>query len=141
MNLVCLVTFSFPIFRKNVISKNILLQVFLVDGSIHSFGMESNDTQRVVALEVPENEHIKTFQLRCGWYIDALGFETNKGKKLGLIGGDGGDRMEVNYALRDQHHYIDGIKGITLMTQGEPCICELQFKFIYLHSDRLYSSF
>ena len=48
-------------------------QVFLSSGETHAFGMELDDTVSVETLEVPADQHIKDFIVRCGWYIDAIG--------------------------------------------------------------------
>ena len=45
--------------------------------------MELNNTTSVDTLEVPSDQHIKNFIVRCGWYIDAIAIETNKGQTLG----------------------------------------------------------
>ena len=45
--------------------------------------MELNNTISVDTLEVPSDQHIKNFIVRCGWYIDAIAIETNKGQTLG----------------------------------------------------------
>ena len=84
------------------------------------------------ALEVPVGEHIKEFVVRSGYYIDAIGFKTNKGKSFGLIGGNGGSlKHSSNFAMRaSDHYYVDGIQGLTVVTQDAPCICEIQFKYV-----------
>ena len=106
------------------------IQVFMVNGETEAFGMELNDTFRVETLEVPAGEHIKDFVIRSGFYIDAIGFKTNKGKKIGLIGGSGGSLVNHgSNALRGtDNYYIDGIQGITVTTEGGPCRCEIKFK-------------
>ena len=89
-------------------------------------------------LEVPPGEHIQTFILHAGWYLDALGFKTNTDKEFGPIGGDGGDHiLKLDHHLEGTHHYIDGIKGKTVTAQGELCICDVQFKFVVISSDLL----
>ena len=45
--------------------------------------MELNNTTNVDTLEVPSDQHIKNFIVRCGWYIDAIAIETNQGQTLG----------------------------------------------------------
>ena len=61
------------------------IQVFMENGETKAFGMELHDTVRVDSLEVPVGEHIKEFVVRSGFYIDAIGFKTNKDKTFGLI--------------------------------------------------------
>ena len=94
-----------------------------------SFGMKLNDAVQVETLEVPSNQHIKFFHIRSGSYIDAIGFETNKGLKFGPIGGPSGAIKPVPTSIRIQP-YVDGIRGITVRTQGAPCICKIQFKYV-----------
>ena len=104
----------------------------------HAFGMDTDDTLRVDSLEVPPGEHIQTFTLHSGWLIDALGFRTNTGKEFGPIGGEGGNHyLKLDHEMQFQHHYIDGIQGKTVKSQGYPCICDLQFKFVIVSSEML----
>jgi len=118
-------------------------QVFLSNGETNAFGMELNDTERIETLEVPADQHIKDFIVRCGWYIDAIAFETNKRETFGPIGGQGGEFMDyidihyepyMNRKIGNDQRYIDGIRGKTVTTQGRPCICELEFKYIIVPS-------
>ena len=108
------------------------IQVFMENGETEAFGMDLHDTVRVDSLEVPVGEHIKEFVVRSGNYIDAIGFKTNKGKSFGLIGGNGGSlKHSGNWAMRaSDHYYVDGIQGLTVVTQDAPCICEIQFKYV-----------
>ena len=40
--------------------------------------------------------------------------------------------------VRPSHHYyVDGIQGITVVTQDAPCICEIQFKYVIVPSSDL----
>ena len=105
------------------------IQVFLENGKTQAFGMKLNDNYLVQTLEVPSNQHIKFFHIRSGSYIDAIGFETNKGLKFGPIGGPSGAIKPVPTSIRIQP-YVDGIRGITVRTQGAPCICKIQFKYV-----------
>ena len=105
------------------------IQVFMANGETEAFGMDLHDTVDVDSLEVPVGERIKEFIVRSGYYIDAIGFKTDKDKTLGLIGGDGGGLKNYNDMLTaSDHYYVDGIRGITVVSQGAPCICEIQFK-------------
>ena len=89
-------------------------------------------------MEVPVGEHIKEFVVRSGFYIDAIGFKTDKGKTLGLIGGNGGSSKTPGiYGRASDHYYVDGIQGITVVTQDAPCICEIQFKYVIVPSSDL----
>ena len=105
------------------------IQVFLENGETQSFGMKLNDAVQVETLEVPSNQHIKFFHIRSGSYIDDIGFETNEGLKFGPIGGPSGAIKPVPTSIRIQP-YVDGIRGITVRTQGAPCICKIQFKYV-----------
>ena len=129
------------------------IQVFMENGETKAFGMELHDTVRVDSLEVPVGEHIKEFVVRSGFYIDAIGFKTNKGKTFGLIGGNGGSLKNSCNAQMGlfgrgylsqkgvrpmNHYYVDGIQGITVVTQDIPCICEIQFKYVVVPSSDMY---
>ena len=125
------------------------IQVFMANGETQAFGMDLHDTVRVDSLEVPVGEHIKEFLVRSGFYIDAIGFKTDKGKTLGLIGGNGGssqiigiinnfkDFGEAVMGTASDNYYVDGIQGITVVTQDAPCICEIQFKYVIVPSSDL----
>ena len=114
------------------------IQVFMENGETKAFGMDLHDTVRVDSLEVPVGEHIKEFVVRSGFYIDAIGFKTNKGKTLGLIGGNGGSFKNSGKVVKaSDHYYIDGIQGLTVVTQDAPCICEIQFKYVIVPSSDL----
>ena len=107
------------------------IQVFMENGETEAFGMDLHDTVQVDSLEVPVGEHIKEFLVRSHSYIDAIGFKTNKGKTLGLIGGNEGYlTSSTNMMKPADNYYVDGIQGITLVTQDIPCICEIQFKYV-----------
>jgi len=114
------------------------IQVFMENGETKAFGMDLHDTVRVDSLEVPVGEHIKEFVVRSGFYIDAIGFKTDKGKTLGLIGGNGGSFKDSGKVVKaSDHYYIDGIQGLTVVTQDAPCICEIQFKYVIVPSSDL----
>ena len=111
------------------------IQVFMENGKTEAFGMDLHDTVQIDSLEVPVGEHIKEFVVRSHSYIDAIGFKTNKGKTLGSIGGNGGYLRSSMNLMRNimrpaDNYYVDGIQGITLVTQDIPCICEIQFKYV-----------
>ena len=109
------------------------IQVFLENGETQAFGMNLGDTVQVESLVVPDGQHITFFHIRCGFYIDAIGFETNEGQKFGPIGGTGGSLKKHVPVLPNQGRcqpYIDGIRGKTVETQGLPCICAIQFKHV-----------
>ena len=115
------------------------IQVFMENGETKAFGMDLHDTVRVDSLEVPVGEHIKEFVIRSGFYIDAIGFKTNKGKTLGLIGGNGGSLKNQTIGFSGaNHYYVDGIQGFTFVSQDIPCICEIQFKYVIVPSSDMY---
>ena len=94
--------------------------------------MRPNDGDNVTSLEVPENQHIKTVShLRAGYYIDAIGFETNEGIALGPVGGNGGNYYnDLDSRYGKKHHYLSGMRGMIAHTDYAPCICNLQFMFV-----------
>ena len=118
------------------------IQVFMENGETKAFGMDLGDTVQVDSLEVPVGERIKEFVVRSGWYLDAIGFRTDKGKTFGLIGGNGGALRNVEvhspqHRMASDDYYVEGIQGITVVTQGAPCICEIQFKYVIVPSSDL----
>ena len=115
------------------------IQVFMENGETKAFGMDLGDTVQVDSLEVPPGERIKEFVVRSGWYLDAIGFRTDKNKTFGLIGGNGGALRNSGVMVKaSNHHYVEGIQGITVVTQGAPCICEIQFKYVVVPSSDMY---
>ena len=115
------------------------IQVFMENGETQAFGMDLHDTVRVDSLEVPVGEHIKEFIVRSGFLIDAIGFKTDKGNTLGLIGGNGDSlRNSANVVTKLDHYYVDGIQGITIVTEDAPCICQIQFKYVTVPSSNMY---
>ena len=114
------------------------IQVFMENGETKAFGMDLGDTVQVDSLEVPVGERIKEFVVRSGWYLDAIGFRTDKGKTLGLIGGNGGALRNPSAEVKaSDDYYIEGIQGITVVSRGAPCICEIQFKYVIVPSCHL----
>ena len=108
------------------------IQVFMENGETEAFGMDLHDNSfQVDSLEVPAGERIKEFVVRSGYYLDAIGFRTDKNKTFGLIGGNGGALKNSGVMVRaSDYYYVEGIQGITVVTQGAPCICEIQFKYV-----------
>ena len=43
-----------------------------------------------------------------------------------------------NRKFGNDQRYINGIRGKTVITQGGPCICELEFKYIIVPSDEIH---
>ena len=76
-----------------------------------------------------------------------VAFETNTRQTFGPIGGQGGEFMDyidihfepyMNRKIGNDQRYIDGIRGKTVITQGGPCICELEFKYVIVPSDGIH---
>ena len=89
--------------------------------------MDLNDTVQVDSLEVSVGEHIKEFVVRSDFYLNAIGFKTNKDKTYGLIGGNWGPLRNSGPIMKGlEHYYVDGIQGLTVVNQ----ICEIQFKSV-----------
>jgi len=100
-------------------------KVTLVDGSTKAFGMTLNDGRNVEEFEVPEGQHIQSVILRSGWYIDTFGVVTNAGLRF-KVGGSGGDERRI---VQGKNTVLVGISGNVVMSQNEPCICQVKFKF------------
>ena len=115
------------------------IQVFMENGETEAFGMDLHDTVQVDSLEVPAGERIKEFVVRSGYYLDAIGFRTDKNKTFGLIGGNGGALRSSGVEVKaSDHYYVEGIQGITVVTQGARCICEIQFKYVIVPSSDMH---
>ena len=100
-------------------------KVTLVDGTTKAFGMTLNDGRNVEEFEVPEGQHIQSVILRSGWYIDTFGVVTNAGLRF-KVGGSGGDERRI---VQGKNTVLVGISGNVVMSQNEPCICQVKFKF------------
>ena len=44
----------------------------------------------------------------------------------------------VDVVKASDHYYVEGIQGITVVSQGAPCICEIQFKYVVVPSSDMY---
>ena len=111
------------------------IQVFMENGETQAFGMDLNDTVQVDSLEVPVGEHIKEFVVRSDFYLNAIGFKTNKDKTYGLIEGNWGPLRNSGPIMKGlEHYYVDGIQGRTVVNQ----ICEIQFKYVIVPSSVQY---
>ena len=113
------------------------LTFFLENGETKSVGMDMNDLVRTDVLVVPDDQHIRDFIIQSDSYIDAIGFETNKGRSFGPIGGSGGSHTPANFLTASlqrhpdkNYYYIDGIRGKTVTTLGESFICGIQLKYV-----------
>ena len=114
-------------------------------GEVKCIGMKDRDMVNVTQLIVPEGQHIKDVILKCGWYIDSIGFITNEGVRLGPIGGDGGGDYAVGQDTINMKKYLtfylyemsyvvveSDHSGRNARPSGHatPCIARLQFSFI-----------
>ena len=112
------------------------MKIELDDGTVQAFGMDTNDQKDVVDLEVPKGQHIQDVTMRNGWYIDNMLFRTNENSILGPVGGCGGKlvyiKPNVHVYQNAKQWYLNGIKGITVQTQGAPSIAQLEFTFVVI---------
>ena len=112
------------------------MKIELDDGTVQAFGMDTNDQKDVVDLKVPNGQHIQDVTLRNGWYIDQMIFRTNENFSLGPVGGSGGSIVHIKPNVlvyqNAKQWYLNGIKGITVQTQGAPCIAQLEFTFVVI---------
>ena len=110
------------------------IQVFLENGESQAFGMDLDDTANVSTLEVPADQHIRILRIKSGFYIDSIGFDTNRGWPMGPIGGPGGTskffRMREILYDTNSSAYVSEIRGKTVVTQGLPAICEIEVKYV-----------
>lgn len=121
-------------------------QVFLDDGSSKSFGMSEDDTTDVLSVEIPPGKYVRDINMVTSWYIESMEFICDQGKKLGRFGNDlwstfhpnshfgfALDSSEVYKAgLQFHEHFLSGMRGKIMVTEGTPCICDLQFKFTFI---------
>jgi len=97
--------------------------------------------QNTTAFVIPEDQHIKEVILRTGWYVDQIGFVTNKGVQFGPVpaGGTGGyqSRMTKSLGMKQntgslKQYYLREITGVAFRDsqdiQGH-LIAQLRFKF------------
>ena len=121
-------------------------QTFLDDGSVHAFGMDLDDTRDVQVIKIPNGKSIRDLNMSSSWYVDMMEFIGDDGKKLGRVGnnllndfthqshfGFALDSSEVYKAgLHFNEHFLSGMRGRIMITEGLPCICDLQFKFTFI---------
>lgn len=122
------------------------LQVFLDDGDIKTVGMEMGDVINVQTIEIPPGKYIRDINMMTSSYVDRMEFIGDDGKKLNansrhhLLSSNLGSRFgfaldssEVYKAgLHFHEHFLSGMRGRIMLTQGAPCICDLQFKFTFI---------
>ena len=111
------------------------------------FGMDLDDTVNVQVVTVPPGKCIRDLNMFSSWYIDMMELISDEGKKLSRVGnvqfnnstthsatfGFALDSSEVYRAgLHFHEHFLSGMRGRIMLTQGAPCICDLQFKFTFI---------
>ena len=101
-----------------------------VDGTVNSFGV-GGDGGFGEELVVPEGQCIKEVILKFGWYIDQIGFVTDKNISLGPVGGRGGHKPGKRIAPKKIDFCLDSIEGVTVETEDAPAVTSL--KFIFSH--------
>ena len=121
------------------------LQIFDENGESKAFGIPKSKKIKGGCFEVdiPKGQHIRNIHLRSGYYIDAFGLKTNQGKVFGFYGGTGGSvHLNIDKQHEGRHHFIDGIRGKVVQTNGGPAICELKLKYLIVGTRfcQLYSS-
>ena len=78
-----------------------------------------------------DDEHIVAVTLQSGWLIDQMGFKSNKGKRYGPFGGDGGGIRDVATPNKDTSPVLACLKGTIGYSQGGKLISTLQFLWRY----------
>ena len=71
--------------------------------------------------------------LGYGWYIDQIGFVTDKNVSLGPVGGNGGHKPEKRIAPKNSELCLSSIEGVTVETGGAPALTSLKFSFSHGH--------
>ena len=101
-----------------------------------SIGLGDRKSPVSKTFELHEDEYISYVEGRKGWMLDRLTFVTNKGRKFGPVGGDGGDPF---CTITDQHRkllkekrctgrvVLRGIAAIEKVHQGSLAIGNVQF--------------
>ena len=111
-----------------------------------AFGMDLDDTENVQIVTVPPGKCIRDLNMNSSWYIEMMELISDEGKKLSRVGnsqfnnathsahfGFALDSSEVYKAgLHFHEHFLSGMRGRIMLTEGAPCICDLQFKFTFI---------
>ena len=105
---------------------------FLENDAIVKFGLEDGPGRIKEEFELEDGEHITHVEGRSGWYLDQLTFVTNKNRKLGPIGGDGGDKFSTQgirgkRSSKDVSWHLGGIQASKVVSQNSDIIARVRF--------------
>ena len=105
---------------------------FAESDTVVRYGLEDGPGRTKQEFELADGEHISYVEGRSGWYLDQLTFVTNKNRKLGPVGGDGGDKFSTQ-GIRGQRNSKDvswnlgGIQACKVRSQDSDLIARLRF--------------
>jgi hypothetical protein len=107
------------------------LRTISSQGEIESFGMEDGELDNVSFFTVPSGQKITGVTLKYGWFIDSLGFTTDRNVSLGPVGGGGG---VTTYIRADNSAFeLTSIYGEVINSPSNyddsPAISKLRFEF------------
>ena len=105
---------------------------FMESDTVVKLGLEDGPGRTRQEFELEDGEHIAYVEGRSGWFLDQLTFVTNKNRKLGPVGGDGGDKFSTK-EIRGQRNSKDvswnlgGIQASKVSTQNSDIIAKVRF--------------
>ena len=90
--------------------------------------------------ELDEGEYIAHVEGRSGWYLDQITFVTNKGRKFGPIGGDGGDqfstfKQHTENAFNNISWHVGGIQACKVRSQESDIIARVKFLMCIINNN------
>ena len=106
------------------------------------FGLEDGPGGTVHEYELDEGEHVSYVEGRSGWFLDQITFVTNKNRKLGPIGGDGGDKFSTFRKFEENPSkksfwYLGGIEAWQVRTGESYAIARIRFLMCMIYDKEL----
>ena len=109
------------------------IQVFYSNGNSPMYGGGDEDNE-VYKFYLDDDERIIKAKVWSGWMVDSLMFFTNKGKKLGRYGGDGGAKKTEK--PRGRYSFLSRLTGVVVETQDKLAVINLRLVWRKFMVDR-----
>jgi hypothetical protein len=116
----------------------------LGNDQVIKFGLDDGPGNAREEFDLGKDEYIAYVEGRSGWYLDQLTFVTNKNRKLGPVGGTGGDAFSTlqhtkysELASKNVSCHVRGLEVSKVHTQDLDTIARLRFLVCLIHDKEL----
>ena len=109
------------------------IKVFYSNGQSPMYGGNDEDKE-VHEFHLDDDERIIKAKICSGWMVDSLTFFTNKGRKLGRYGGDGGAKKTEK--PRGRYNFLSRLTGVVVKTQEKLAVINLRLVWRKFMVDR-----